>query len=185
MIVYRVAPGEGVQGLRRSIHVGLPPVGLRQSEPEVPCDAELVNGRRGRRLKPVDAMHIDGDFLVVKDAALPRVEREPAPYGEFLPLRCAQEPLTMLDVLQVADALDEEESEIRRFPSGRIRRIDRFVFRPEAVPAAGLFRVPWSMGRMLCTQDTADLLRDRLAGLDVEPLWERLTLWDLRPVWEG
>jgi hypothetical protein len=172
VIVYRVAPREGGQDLDRSIHVGLPPVGRRQSGPWVPFDVELVSRRGRRALEPVDAMRVNGDFLVVKDAALPRVERELAPYVEFLPLRCAQEPLTMLNVLQVADALDEEESQIKRFRDGGIMRVDRFVFRPEAVPTAGLFRVPQSMVHMLCAQDTADMLRDRLAGLDLEPLWE-------------
>lgn len=174
MIVYLLAPYEGGEHLDWSVHVDLlRKAGRPQADSWVPFDVELVSRKGRRALEAVDSPYLDGSFLVVKDAVLPRVKQELAPYVEFLPLRCAQQPLTLLNVLQVVDALDEEESDLKRFASsGRIMFVNRHVFRPEAVPSDGLFRIPQAVEDMFCTEATAEVLRERLTGLNLRPVWE-------------
>ena len=173
MIVYRIGSAEGGQQLERSSSVNLlRRSGRPQAETWVPFDVELKDREGRRRLEPVDTPFLSPSFLVVKDAALPRVAQELAPYVEFLPLRCPQEPMTLLNVLQVVDALDEDEADLKRFRDGKVMTVNRHVFRPDAVPRVGLFRIPQALSQMFCAQETADLLRERLSGLDVQPVWE-------------
>lgn len=174
MIVYKFAPHEVGQQLAFGTDFTLlRRAGVPQAKTWVAPDVELLNREGRQRYTSFDTVYLNGDFLAIKDAALPSVVAEMAPSVEFLPLRCAQEPLTLVNVLQVVDALDEDESDLKRFASsGRIMYVNRYVFRPGAVPGSGLFRVPQTLGRMFCTQATADLLRQRLTGLNLQPVWE-------------
>lgn len=174
MIVYLFQPHQAGHQLTYGTDVTLRHLaGQPQAPTWVPPEVELLSEEGRTEYQSFDTVYLNGDFLVVKDTALPRVVAELTPSCELLPLRCAQEPLTLVNVLQVVDALDEDGSDIKRFASsGRIMAVNRYVFRPQAVPSDGLFRVPQSPGRMFCTQVTADVLRDRLSGLDLQPVWE-------------
>ncbi|MBZ9727111.1 hypothetical protein LB554_24515 [Mesorhizobium sp. CO1-1-11] len=63
------------------------------------------------------------------------------PYGDFLPLR-ADEPISLFNVTNVVDAMDEERSRTVRFDDGGIMTIENLVLRPEAIGGAEIFKLP-------------------------------------------
>lgn len=63
--------------------------------------------------------------------------------GELLPLISKDGQFYVYNVTRVADALDEERSEVVRFKtSGRIMRIEHYRFRSELLAGLSIFKVP-------------------------------------------
>ena len=148
-------------------------IGVRQGSAWVPFEVELVRERAGRALEDVDVPYFAADALVVKDRALPRAQELLGPYAEFLPLVCAQEPLTLVNVVAEADALDLQASLVPRVAALRVMNGDAFSFRRESVPTEGVFVVPPSPGRRIfCGRPTALVLRTAFTGLELQPVWE-------------
>lgn len=79
--------------------------------------------------------------LVVRPKALKLLRPTLEPYGEFLPLR-SDEPISLFNVTNVVDALDEERSRIVRFDGGGIMIIESLVLRPDAIGDAEIFKLP-------------------------------------------
>jgi hypothetical protein len=48
----------------------------------------------------------------------------------------------MFNATRVIDALDESESSVARLASGRVFRISRYAFRPEAIANVDVFKIP-------------------------------------------
>lgn len=174
MLVYALAPYERGEKVTYSPLVDqLDRPGVPLQETWTPFEVELVRREGRRTYERVDAPGLIGhQFLVVKESALARVAAELATYVELLPLVCPQEPLVLVNVTAWVDAVDEDASEVKRFESGRIMRVDRIAFRGEALPERGLFRVPQSRSQMFCTEPTAEVLRERLTGVVLRPVWE-------------
>jgi hypothetical protein len=61
--------------------------------------------------------------------------------GELLPLACEDAQLWLYNAFSVADGLDEERSEIERFRSGRILKLGKAVFLPQARPQFNAFKI--------------------------------------------
>src|SRR4051812_1442379 len=85
--------------------------GARQGTSWEPVPVELRTQENGKPLESVDCPFFGPDFLVIKDAALPRVADYLEPYAEFLELDCPQARLSAINVTTIVDALDEEASE--------------------------------------------------------------------------
>lgn len=62
------------------------------------------------------------------------------PVGELLPVESPDGPLWLYNCLRFADVLDEDRSEIRRFPDGDLAQIYRHAWKP-ALEAETLFRL--------------------------------------------
>jgi hypothetical protein len=86
-------------------------------------------------------------------------------YGEFLPLACDDAKLCVLNVCNVADALDLERSTISYFSSGKMMGVDAYVFRPEALQGVQIFKIPQRPrgGPVFVNEDVVDLVQQ--AGL--------------------
>lgn len=59
----------------------------------------------------------------------------------MLPLACQQAALVAFNPLNVVNALDDGASSVERFESGRIWRIDKYVFRKELVEGLQVFKI--------------------------------------------
>lgn len=173
-LVYELATYEGGQKVDHDPLVDqLDRPGVPLAGSWVPFEVELVSREGRSAFESVDAPQLIGNrFLVLKESAVPGVAEDLAPYAEFLPLLCPQEPLVLVNVITVVDAVDEQASQLKRFSNGRIMRIDRVAFDEDALPAQGVFRVPQAVGRMFCTEATATVLRERLTGVNLRPVWE-------------
>lgn len=103
-------------------------------------------------------------LLVLRPSALNAVREILAPYGEFLPLRCAETPLWAFNVTELLDCLDEQASRIVRFRNGEIMRIEHAVFHLEQIRAVAAFKVPDARyGPIFFGQELVDLIQ--AAGL--------------------
>ena len=172
--VYQFSVGEGVELVVTAPLQGpdlLGVAGTRQGVGWRPHPVELIREDEGRRLEPTDWPVLTSSLPVVKTAALPAVADELEPFAELLPLDCPQEPLTAVNVLAVADALNEQASDVARLPNGRIFRVRDHAFVPERLPDRGVFRIP-QQKRVFCTERTAQVLQRRSPDLVLQVVWD-------------
>jgi hypothetical protein len=94
--------------------------------------------------------------------------------AEFLPLLNPDEEHWFVNSWREIDALDEENSEFKRFPSsGRIMRIIRYAFSEEKVRGAACFKIPQLSEAMFVTDEVVAAVREaRLTGTSFQPVWE-------------
>ena len=70
------------------------------------------------------------------------------------------------------DALDEEASELKRFPNGRVMVIRKYVFKPDVIEEKVIFRIPQSRSRIYVTETFAKRVKEHgLTGLELKELW--------------
>ncbi|MGW5360232.1 hypothetical protein [Actinopolymorpha pittospori] len=129
----------------------------------------------GETLLRADFPWVGSWTLMLRDRAIDLAGPVLAPFGEFLPLTCADAAVTCFNGLQLLDALDESASEMVRFPSsGRIMAIEKHVFRPEVIPERAVFKIPQEqLGSIYYTEPVVDDLRALgLTGLDFKLVWD-------------
>jgi hypothetical protein len=63
-------------------------------------------------------------------------------HGELLPLRYRRGEYFAYNVTRMIDGLDERKSVIKRFSTGEVMSVSRYVFRPEVVDRAAVFKIP-------------------------------------------
>lgn len=96
--------------------------------------------------------------------------------GEVLPLIFNGEPDVYFayNPTHVIDALDEAQSELTRFASsGRVMHVDRYVFQPDKLEHATIFKIPQQQRSRVYVTD-AFVERAHAAGLvgfEFVPLW--------------
>lgn len=94
--------------------------------------------------------------------------------GELLPLHSNDGEYFIFNVLRFVDALNEEASEIVRFPDGkRILEIERFVFDTSKVKNVDIFKLPQQpLARVFVSDEFVDVVRKAgLLGFNFEWLW--------------
>lgn len=103
------------------------------------------------------------------DVLLPHIGR----FGQVLPLDFDEWEYSLFNITNVIDALDEEASDVWRFPSsGRIGDIKRHVFRSQAVRDQWIFKIPQRGGFAFVTDRFVELVRQHgLTGFGFELLW--------------
>lgn len=60
---------------------------------------------------------------------------------EYIPLRCKDKTVYLLNIISVIDAADYDKCRINRFPDGFARNYETYAFKPEKVKDAHLFRI--------------------------------------------
>ena len=94
--------------------------------------------------------------------------------GELLPLDFGTEEYFVFNVTSVVDALDEEASEIVRFPDGKkVMDIKRFTFIPSRLEGVDLFKLSQQpLGGVFVTDGFVQAVRQAgLLGFHFEWLW--------------
>ena len=100
---------------------------------------------KGERRFAVDMPSGGLSGLILNEKAKIALESFVLHYGELLPLRCPDEPLWLVNVTNVVDALDFEESDITsrdKYPKST-PLIYRPVFKIEKLTKGALFRLPY------------------------------------------
>jgi len=98
--------------------------------------------------------------------------------GELLPVRCEEGKYFAFNVTRVIDALDLKQSELEFFPnSNRIMFADRYVFKPERLHGATVFKIPQLPGGYTFNTDefVARVKEARLVGFCFRELWREET----------
>jgi hypothetical protein len=148
--------------------------GRRHARDWVPIQVERVREtERGKPLRESDFPWLKSGVLVLNQRAAERLGPELASHVELLPLKC-DVPLWVLNVTTVVDVLDEERSKLVRFDSGRIMRVEQFVFRGDAIGDLPIFKVPQLARSSIMVTDRFVGLVERfgLNGLEFELVWE-------------
>jgi hypothetical protein len=140
-----------------------------------PPPVRVLKSSERKRLKYSDLPHFSGHVLVLREPAVDALGELLSPDGELLPLDCVDAPLWLFNCRRVVDALDEEHSQLVRFPStGRIMLVDSFAFRPEPLLGVNAFKVPQLVRSSLFV--TSELVaaahRANLARTDFQLVWE-------------
>jgi hypothetical protein len=97
---------------------------------------------RGLRWKEADMPWMGEHLLILKPRAVSALCELCLEVGELLPLECDDADLVAWNVTTVVDALDQEESKVMRFPSGRILSIKEYHFKSNLVEGLAAFRIP-------------------------------------------
>jgi hypothetical protein len=135
----------------------------------------LESDDRGRPLRRADLPWLGGHALVFRDRARDAVAELLAGSGEFLELELADDSdrFWLYNARSVADALDEDASDLVRFPStGRVMKVNRHVFRPDVVADLVAFRVPQTRSLFLAGDVVDGISALRLSGAGFELAWE-------------
>ena len=94
---------------------------------------------------------------------------------EYLPLDCDEGEFWLVNVLDVADCLDWEQSELTYFDDGGLKGIGRYVFKPNCLEGHHMFRTPeHKYSRIFVSDEFKSLVENSdLVGLRFVPApWE-------------
>ncbi len=133
----------------------------------------LRHDEHGAELSPAELPWLGSHVLVLTAKAANVLRRDLEPFGELLPLSCDDAELYVYNALRVIDALDEDHAELVRFSSGRILKILRHAFRPEAVQDVHVFKIPQMLrGSIFVTKEIVAAVRSSgLKGTEFEQIW--------------
>jgi hypothetical protein len=138
-----------------------------------PVAMEILHKAGRKKLRRSDSPWLGSDALIFRPSALEALGPLLREYGELLPLECSETDLWVYNPTRVIDALDEEASSIRRFRSGRIMGIDRYVFKAHLIDGIDIFKLPNLRGdRTYVSHRFVDLWTERgLKGLEFTQRW--------------
>jgi hypothetical protein len=106
-----------------------------------PIAVRLIHSDEGRQLTESDSPWMGSNALVLRENACTALRAMLDANGELLPLLCRDASLWVFNPRRVLPALDESASSVVRFSSGRIMRIERYVFRPDVIGNADMFKI--------------------------------------------
>jgi hypothetical protein len=108
----------------------------------VPIPVRLVLKDEGKRLITSDAPWLGSHALVFRRRVIDVLGTLLRNNGEILPLNCKSADLSIFNVTNVVDALDERSSDLTRFSSGRLMRVNKYMFYSEVIRGLDLFKIP-------------------------------------------
>ncbi len=93
--------------------------------------------------------------------------------GELLPITCDGEDYFLFNVTRVVDTLNEENSQVKRFSSGRIMYIVRYSFFPNRLVGLKVFKIPQAvLMDVLVTDDFVERVKaTKLKGFECRLVW--------------
>lgn len=138
-----------------------------------PIPMRLVHVDEGKKLAPSDAPWLGSDSLIFRRSVVEKLGSILSEYGELLPVACSETELWIFNPTRVLDALDEQGSTVRRFSSGSVMRVTRYMFRAEAIVGVDIFKIPhlrvsptFVSGRFVQLWRSAGLV-----GLEFKKIW--------------
>jgi Immunity protein family (Imm11) len=136
----------------------------------------IDTSEQGERLPKVDMPWMGGHALVLRGRALNALTDVLLPDVEFLPLisEDGEERFSVVNVLRVIDAIDDESSDLIRFRNSRkIMKARRLSFRADRIEGVNVFKTPDTLRSFVFFgQAVADRVREAgLTGARFELLW--------------
>jgi hypothetical protein len=138
-----------------------------------PIRVRLVRQDEGRPLIESDAPWLGSHALIFKPRALELLGPLLREYGELLPLTSREAELCIYNPTRILDALDEGNSSLRRFSTGRVMMVEKYVFRPTVISDSPVFKIPnLRVSPTFVTQRFVDLWTSTgLRGLEFRHVW--------------
>jgi len=127
----------------------------------------------GRPFRTVDAPWLGCHALVFKREVVESLGGYLNKWGELLPLDCEDRELFVYNPRHSISALNEEESAVVRFSSGRIMMIKQHAFIRQKLVGIEVFKIPnLRVSSTYVTQGFVDQwLRAGLTGIEFELVW--------------
>jgi len=107
-----------------------------------PVPMQIFHEDEGKQFLRSDSPWLGDHALIFRPSVLEALGPLLREYGELLPLECSETDLWVYNPTRVIDALDEEASSIHRFRSGKIMRIQRYVFKAHLLHGIDIFKLP-------------------------------------------
>lgn len=147
----------------------------RRQGPWTPIPMEVIKPVRGRETMraTVPFWSSSNNVLVLRDEAIESLGTVLQEHGELLPLHGVNARLMLFSALLVEDGLVESASDLHQSPGSLFVRLDRGVFRAEAVGGRQAFVVPVGRGfNLLFRQDLKEALEATgdVAGIAVKEI---------------
>jgi hypothetical protein len=135
-----------------------------------PVRMKVYKGPRGKLLEP-DFTDWFGVPAVFTERAVEALGDILTSNGELLPLDTNEGGWFAYNTLTVLDALDEERSVVSRLSNGAVYDVREYVFHPERLQGATIFRIPQTP-RVLVTGTFKELVEAAgLRGIRCSPVW--------------
>lgn len=144
-----------------------------------PIEVQIFEGEEGEEEEEIGKS--EGDFPlfggqpVFTKNAVETIEDLLTPNGEILPLIFEQktDKYFIFNVTKISDALDVNQSKVRRYTTGNIMCIDKFEFNPHKLDGAVIFKIPQLVKAYVFV---TDLFLERveqadLTGFDFVQVW--------------
>lgn len=150
--------------------------GAPRLESWIPLPMKIIRRDRKVQLMESDAPWCESHALIFKPAVIQKLGSVLKNYGELLPLNCPGEDLVVLNVTNILDALNIENSDVTRFSTGKIMMIRKYEFRPEIVGKSELFKIPdVRVSPTFASQNFVDRWQaSGFKGLDFELVWSSM-----------
>lgn len=148
--------------------------GTRRKQSWHPVAVELLHvDDDGVRRQPADLPWLGDHVLVLTGRAVGVLGELLLPFGELLPLACADSELFVYNPLRIVDALDGERSTVVRFSSGRVMDIRQYVLRSESIRGVHVFKIPeMTRGPLLVSSAVVEAVKNAdLRGTEFERVW--------------
>lgn len=139
-----------------------------------PIPVRIIRESANKKRFESDSPWLGSHALIFRSNTLKVLEPMLRKYGEVLPLECRDADLSIYNVTCVIDALDEGTSTVSRFDDGRIMVIRRYGFRPDALQAIEIFKIPnLRVSPTFVSQHFVDHWnRCELRGLSFKEVWQ-------------
>jgi len=140
----------------------------------VPVEMKLIReDESGRKLHRTSSPWLGNHALIFRPEVLARVGNFLMENGELLPVEAQGDELYLFNAL-LADILDESNSVVRRFEDGRIKLIESYRFKIEALQGLHLFKIPnlRASPTFLSGEFVDGWCQAELRGLDFELVWD-------------
>ncbi len=146
----------------------------RLIESWTPLSVEVLRDNKfNRNLPPSDFPRLVAAILVFSPRAVNILRGMLEENGEILPLSCNEGEYYAFNVTTFVDALDESNSEVKRFKDGGIMRVLRYVFFPDKLRGASIFKIPQFPRQVFVTDKFRKVVIDnKLLGFEFVDLWE-------------
>lgn len=138
-----------------------------------PVPMRIYHKAGRKKLLRSDSPWLGAGGLIFRSSVLEALGPLLRQYGELLPLECSEADLWIYNPTRVIDALDEEASTIRRFTSGRIMGIDRYVFKAHLLDGIDIFKLPnlRAHATFLSHRFVDQWTKSGLRGLEFRQVW--------------
>lgn len=148
--------------------------GVVRRQSWLPINMRVITKDEGEALRESDSPWLGSHALIFRKRAVEKLRVLLEEYGELLPLAATGVELYVYNPTTVLDALDESASGARRFSSGRIMNITRYVFKPEIIRNSGIFKLSCvRVSPTFAHQEFVDLwAAANLRGLEFKLIYE-------------
>ncbi|HEX5749059.1 MAG TPA: DUF1629 domain-containing protein [Archangium sp.] len=147
---------------------GLPRVGSWK-----PIVMRIIREDEGRKLLESDSPWLGSHALMFRSRATDVLGPMMRDCGELLPIACNGADISLFNPTRVIDALDEAASSVLRFSDKQIMRINRHVFRSDAIRDVHFFKIPnLRVSPTFVSEHVVELWKTSgLRGLEFKQVW--------------